>query len=143
MSPRSLLGAALIGFSSLAPAKGMDMAFGRPAKRQQASRVIHVVMTDDVRFVPAEIRVKRGEIVRFIVTNDGERARHLVLGTMTSLKQHAEAAHSAHHEPNEAQVAPGQTAEIDWQFTEVGEFYYGSPVPAHFEGRRLGRILVY
>ncbi|HYL23278.1 MAG TPA: plastocyanin/azurin family copper-binding protein [Burkholderiales bacterium] len=121
----------------------MDMAFGRPAERQQASRVIHVVMTDDVRFVPAEIRVKRGETVRFIVTNNGERAHDVVLGTMASLKKHAAAMHRAHHEPNKAKVAPGQTAEIDWQFTEVGEFYYGSPVPAHFEGRRLGRILVY
>jgi uncharacterized cupredoxin-like copper-binding protein len=105
--------------------------------------VIHVVRTDDVRFLPAEIRVKLGETVRFIVTNSGERAHDVVLGTMASLKKHAAAMHRAHHEPNKAQVAPGQTAEIDWQFTEVGEFYYGSPVPAHFEGRRLGRILVY
>ena len=135
--------AALIGFSSMAAATDTSLAFGRPAERQQTSRVIHVVMTDDARFLPAEIRVKLGESVRFIVTNDGARAHDIVLGTMTSLKQHAEAMHSAHHEPNEAEVAPGQTAEIDWQFTEVGEFYYGSPVPARFEGRRLGRILVY
>ena len=50
---------------------------------------VRVEMTDNMRFTPAEIRVKRGEIVRFVPTNKGQVMHEMVLGTMDELRQHA------------------------------------------------------
>ena len=43
-----------------------------------------------MRFHPAEITVKRGEVVRFVPVNKGQVMHEMVLGTMDELKKHAE-----------------------------------------------------
>lgn len=47
-------------------------------------------MTDRLRFVPAQIEVRRGETVRFIVRNKGKLMHEMVLGTESSLPEHDE-----------------------------------------------------
>jgi uncharacterized cupredoxin-like copper-binding protein len=39
-------------------------------------------------------------------------------------------------------LAPGQSGEVIWQFTEPGEFHFGCLVPGHFEAGMKGRIRV-
>ena len=121
-------------------------AFGHSADAKKATRTIHVDMTDNMRFTPAEIRVKRGEIVRFVPANKGQVMHEMVLGTMEELREHA--AHMREHpgmqhdEPGSAQVAPGKTGEVAWQFTRAGEFYYACLVPGHFEAGMVGKVIV-
>ena len=71
-------------------------------------------MTDQMRFHPAEITVKRGEIVRFVPVNNGQVMHEMVLGTMDELKKHAEMMRKhpemEHDEPHMAHVAPGKRA---------------------------------
>ena len=132
---RSLLFAGLMALSSVAAA---DTAFGRLANPGEADLVIKLIVTDEMRFIPASIRVKRGDIVRFIVTNDGRLPHEMVLGTMDDLKKHR-----ARHDPNELELAPGKTRELDWQFTDIGEFYYGSPTSGEPQADTIGTVLVY
>jgi uncharacterized cupredoxin-like copper-binding protein len=70
----------------------------------------------------------------------------MVLGTMTGLKEHSELMRKhpgmEHDEPYMAHVAPGQTVEIVWQFTERGEYYYGCLIPGHFEAGMVGKLTV-
>jgi uncharacterized cupredoxin-like copper-binding protein len=121
-------------------------AAGRVAHPKKATRTIRVDMTDNMRFTPAEIRVKRGEIVRFVPTNKGQVMHEMVLGTMDELRQHA--AHMQKHpqmehdEPGGAHVAPGKSGEVGWQFSRAGEFYYACLVPGHFEAGMLGKVIV-
>lgn len=126
--------------------KAEETAFGRAADPKKAKRVVKVEMSDQMRFVPAEIKVKRDEIVRFIPTNKGHVAHEMVLGTMDDLKKHAELMRKfpemEHDEPHMAHVAPGASGEIDWQFTKAGEFYYACLVPGHFEAGMMGKIIV-
>ena len=103
-------------------------------------------MTDNMRFSPSEIVVKRGEIVRFDVTNSGKTMHEMVIGTMNELKEHAELMRSfpnmEHHEPYMAHVAPGRQGEIVWQFTKPGEFHYACLVPGHMEAGMVAKITV-
>ena len=126
--------------------KAEEMPFGRAADPKKAKRTIKVEMNDQMRFVPAEITVKRGETVRFLPTNKGQIMHEMVLGTMDDLKQHAEMMRKhpemEHDEPHMAHVAPGKTGEMGWQFTKAGEFYYGCLIPGHFEAGMIGRIRV-
>jgi uncharacterized cupredoxin-like copper-binding protein len=126
--------------------KAEEHAFGRAADPRKAKRTVRVEMTDQMRFHPAELRVKRGEIVRFVPVNKGQVLHEMVLGTMEDLKQHADLMRKhpgmEHEEPHMAHVAPGKSGEIGWQFTKAGEFYYGCLIPGHFEAGMLGKVRV-
>jgi uncharacterized cupredoxin-like copper-binding protein len=133
-------------------AKGIDyskveeMPFGRAADPKKAKRTVKVEMSDQMRFSPAEITVRQGEVVRFVPVNKGQLMHEMVLGTMDELKKHAELMRKfpemEHDEPHMAHVAPGKSGQMGWQFTKAGEFYYGCLVPGHFEAGMLGRVRV-
>jgi uncharacterized cupredoxin-like copper-binding protein len=133
-------------------AKGIDysraeeMPFGRAADPKKAKRIVKVEMTDQMRFSPAEITVKQGDVVRFVPVNKGQVMHEMVLGTLDDLKKHAELMtkfpEMEHDEPHMAHVAPGKSGEMGWQFTKAGEFYYGCLAPGHFEAGMIGRVRV-
>lgn len=157
---RTLIFAAAISFTPFAIAHGEqphaatgidyskadEMPFGRAADPKKAKRTIKVEMNDQMRFVPAEITVKRGETVRFVPANKGQVMHEMVLGTMDDLKQHAEMMRKhpemEHDEAHMAHVPPGKSGEMGWQFTKAGEFYYGCLIPGHFEAGMVGKVIV-
>jgi len=126
--------------------KAEEHAFGRAADPKKAQRTVRVEMVDQMRFHPAEITVKRGEILRFVPVNKGQLLHEMVLGTMDELKKHAEMMRKhpgmEHDEPHMAHVAPGKSGEMGWQFTKAGEFFYGCLIPGHFEAGMIGKVIV-
>jgi len=120
--------------------------FGRAADPRKAKRTVRVEMSDQMRFAPAELTVKRGDIVRFVPVNKGKLLHEMVLGTMDDLKKHAELMKKhpgmEHDEPHMAHVAPGKAGEIGWQFTRAGEYFYGCLIPGHFEAGMVGKVRV-
>ena len=149
---RVLLFAIAIAVAPLALAHGekshtqKEHAFGRAADPKKAKRIVRVDMTDQMRFHPAEVTVRRGEVVRFVPVNKGRVLHEMVLGTMDDLKKHAELMRKhpgmEHDEPHMAHVAPGTSGEMGWQFTKAGEFYYGCLIPGHFEAGMIGKVKV-
>ena len=132
--------------SKTADPKAAETAFGRAADPAKAGRTVRVEMTDQMRFQPADVTVKRGEIVRFVPVNKGQVMHEMVLGTLPELKKHAEQmkkhAHMPHDAANMAHVAPGKQGVIGWQFTKTGEFFYACLVPGHFDAGMVGRVKV-
>jgi uncharacterized cupredoxin-like copper-binding protein len=121
-------------------------AYGIAADPRSASRIVRVEMRDTMRFVPAEITVRRGEVVRFIAANKGAILHEMVLGTMEELNKHAELMRRhpgmEHDEPHMAHVNPGNAGEIGWRFTRTGTFYFACLIPGHFEAGMIGKIEV-
>jgi uncharacterized cupredoxin-like copper-binding protein len=126
--------------------KAEQMPFGRAADPKKAKRTVRVDMTDQMRFHPAEITVRRGDVVRFVPVNKGQVMHEMVLGTMDELKKHAELMKKhpgmEHDEPHMAHVAPGKQAVMGWQFTKAGEFFYGCLIPGHFDAGMIGKVTV-
>ena len=120
--------------------------FGRAANPKKAKRTVRVEMTDQMRFTPAELTVKRGDIVRFVPVNKGKLLHEMVLGTLDDLKKHAELMKKhpgmEHDEPYMVHVAPGKSGEMGWQFTKAGEYFYGCLIPGHFEAGMVGKVKV-
>ena len=91
-----------------------ETSFGRPADAKKASRVVRVEMSDQMRFTPAQITVKQGEIVRFEPVNKGQVMHEMVLGTLDDLKKHAELMKKnpgmPHDAPHMAHGAPGSNS---------------------------------
>ena len=146
-SPLSmLLALTLATTGALAHDAAHELPFGRPGIASDATRTIAVSMSDAMRFEPAEIHVRPGETVRFVVSNTGRLRHEFVLGTMRELREHAEAMRKfpgmEHHEPHMATVAPGGKATLVWRFTKPGTFHYACLEPGLLEAGMAGRIVV-
>jgi len=115
---------------------------GAPGDPARAARTIDIRMTDNMRFDPSRITVKRGETVRFRVANAGKLEHEMVIGTGKELQVHA--AMMREHAPMEHgddhMVAPGTTRDIVWRFAQPGRFKYACLVPGHFEAGMVGDI---
>jgi uncharacterized cupredoxin-like copper-binding protein len=122
------------------------LPFGHAADPARAKRSITIGMDDRLRFTPAKVAVRKGEVVRFVVSNSGKLPHEFILGTLAELKEHAQIMQKhpgmEHDAPHMAQVAPGNSRSVTWQFTQSGEFYYGCLVPGHFEAGMLGKVVV-
>ncbi len=70
--------------------KHQNEALGKPGDPSKVSRAIRVDMNDAMRFIPDRISIRRGETIRFLVTNSGKLKHEMVLGNMKELKEHAE-----------------------------------------------------
>ena len=123
-----------------------EKAFGRQGNPKKVSRTVNIDMADTMRFTPAELAIKRGETIRFVVKNKGQVLHEMVIGTKKELEEHAELMRKhpnmEHDEPYMAHVSAGKQETIVWQFTKAGEFYFGCLVPGHFEAGMVGKIIV-
>ena len=120
--------------------------FGRTGDPKKARRTVRIGMVDTMRYTPAALTIKRGEIIRLIVRNHGKLEHEMVLGTLKDLKAHAEMMKQhpgmKHDEPFAFDVDPGETKTVVWQFTRAGTFHFGCFEPGHFEAGMIGRIKV-
>jgi uncharacterized cupredoxin-like copper-binding protein len=120
--------------------------FGRAGDPKKATRTVHIGMADTMRYTPSELKVRRGETVKFIVRNDGKVIHEMVLGTMQTLKEHAEMMKKHpgmhHDDAHSVDVAPKKSATLVWQFTKAGTFHFGCFEPGHFEAGMIGKIEV-
>ena len=121
-------------------------AFGQPGDPAKVSRSIAIDMNDTMRYDPAQINVKRGETIRFVVRNSGQVKHEVVLGTLKELREHAALMRKfpemEHADPNQLAVDPGKTGELVWQFTKYGTFNFACLQPGHYEAGMHGKIAV-
>jgi uncharacterized cupredoxin-like copper-binding protein len=122
-------------------------ALGKPGDHAKIDRTIEIATSDDMRFSPSEIRVKRDQTIRFKVVNGGQMKHEMVLGTLAELKAHAALMRKfpemEHDDPNAVTVEPGKAGELVWLFTRTGNFDFACLVPGHFEAGMRGRIRVH
>jgi uncharacterized cupredoxin-like copper-binding protein len=121
-------------------------AVGAPGQSSDVGRTIKVDMTDAMRFNPSSIKVKRGETVRFIVTNSGKLKHEMVLDSISDLKRHAELMRKnpemEHADENMVSVEPGKSGELTWKFTASGKVDFACLQPGHFEAGMKGKVAV-
>ena len=125
---------------------GHANAVGKPGDPKKVSRAIQVRMSDDMKFTPAKIDVKRGETIRFVLKNAGQIKHEMVIGSMAELKQHADLMRRMpgmeHADPNQVTLAPGKTGELIWQFTKAGSIDFACLEPGHFDAGMKGAVSV-
>lgn len=123
-----------------------DEAIGKAGVAAKVNRTITVDMTDDMRFSPGSISVRRNETVRFIVKNSGQVKHEFVLGTAKELKEHNEQMKKfpemEHADPNMVTVAPGKSGEVIWQFTQAGKVDFACLQPGHYDAGMKGAVNV-
>ncbi len=125
---------------------GHAAALGKPGDPARVDRTIEIATSDNMRFSPDTVHIKRGQTIRFRVVNGGQMKHEMVLGTLAELKRHAALMRKfpqmEHDDPNAVSVEPGQTGYLVWRFTRSGNFDFACLIPGHFEAGMRGQILV-
>lgn len=123
-----------------------ETAIGKPGVVARVNRSITIEMNDSMRYAPADVLVKQGETIRFVVKNVGKVKHELSLGTQQELLEHLEQMKKfpdmEHDEPNKITLAPGKQGEIIWQFTKAGIVNFACLMPGHYEAGMKGAIKV-
>lgn len=124
----------------------VENEFGMYKPKMHITQTIQVKMSDQMRFTPDVIRVKKGDVIKFVHANAGQMMHEFVLGTSDSLVEHAAMMKKfpgmEHSEPYMTHVAPGKKGEIIWKFSEAGEFAFGCLIPGHFDAGMKGMVIV-
>lgn len=153
---RSLIGAALsavaAAVSPVIPGHSHDAAHfsaGEPGDPKKPARVVLVNMREGdgkMMFVPDRVEIKRGEQIRFMLSNSGQLDHEFVLATTEENLKHAEEMKKnpdmEHDDPNARRVKPKKRDEIVWRFSKAGQFEFGCLIPGHREAGMTGIIVV-
>lgn len=125
---------------------GAGTGFGEPGDPAARARRVKVLMDDSMRFTPSSISVRKGETIRFEVSNRGLQRHEMVLGRMDDLVAHAKEMEKhpdmEHDDPEAVMVEPGETKVLLWRFTEAGDVHFGCLLPGHFSAGMHGRVHV-
>ena len=124
-----------------------EFSFGEAADAASADRVVEIIASDDFRFDPAAIEVSAGETVMFRVTNSGAIPHDFTLGDQATQQSHAEdmeamAGMAMPDEPNAMVLAPGETRELTWHFTEAGDLLIGCHQIGHYAAGMMAQVTV-
>jgi uncharacterized cupredoxin-like copper-binding protein len=112
-------------------------------------RIIEII-ADDNFFYPTSIYVKRGETIKFVVTNKGMYIHELVMGTKEEQAKHHEQMrsmsledmdHHMHAGINSITMQPAQSQEITWTFDSMmQQIEFACHIPGHYEAGMHGLI---
>ena len=99
-------------------------------------RVISIVATPQLRFVPAAITVKQGETVTFVVTTMGPIVHEFMVGPA------ADVAADKAGTPEIANIGMMETASITYTFDGPGPYAFACHAPGHYEAGMAGTIAI-
>jgi uncharacterized cupredoxin-like copper-binding protein len=130
------------GHSDNGSSDGKTSTFaGRAGQIESVDRVVQVKASDQMRFNSNDWAFRPGETIRFVVTNTGQIPHELVIDTIDGHASHRETMMQAmasggmmeHNDPNAVSVAPGETDELVWTFSETGTFEAACNIPGHYQ----------
>jgi uncharacterized cupredoxin-like copper-binding protein len=114
------------------------------ASEGRPDRTVAVAM-ENFTFSPSSLTAKKGETVRFRFSNPTVFLHEAVVGDEAAQREHrrAMAEYGRHpHEGNYVEVAPGETEDLTYTFTEPGTLLIGCYEPGHYEAGMRATITV-
>lgn len=144
----TMLSLAVPAFAS--PGHDDEIAVGMPGDAGKIDRTVEISMieTDDgeMLYEPRDFAFRKGETVRFVISNDGEQEHELVLDTVEKNQEHKAMMERfpemEHADPNAVRLEPGETGEIVWTFANEGEFEFACLMMGHYEAGMNGPVVV-
>jgi uncharacterized cupredoxin-like copper-binding protein len=126
---------------------GGHYTFGEPAKAAEATRTVAVKLTDEMKLVHDLKQVRKGEVIRFVVTNAGAIPHEFSVGDPASQRAHAammQEMPDMKHEDDPAALTlePGETKELTWRFDKAagGWIELACQMPGHYERGMMSKI---
>ena len=150
MAAVALLAAAQAGVQAAEnPHANQGLVFGEPGNEQQKSRIVQIGMEEgsgEMHFSPAKVEVKKGEQVKFEITNRGELPHEFMLNSFEANRRHKAQMEKypgmEHDDPNGKTIEPMKSAKLLWRFTKEGTFEFACFIPGHYEAGMKGVVVV-
>ena len=101
-----------------------------------APRVVAIVATPTLRFVPDSITVMAGETITFEVRTDGPVVHEFMLGPA------ADVAADVPGTPEIADLTATATGSLTYTFAGSGPFAFACHAPGHYEAGMVGTIVI-
>lgn len=127
--------------------QGEETDFGKPGDPAKVTQTIEITATD-FAFDVKEMNFKKGETVKFILTNKGTQDHEITIASAAEQQEHRQMMQEMagmkmdHNDGNSVSVAPGETKELVWDFTKSGSFEFACNYPGHAEIGMEGKIAV-
>lgn len=126
------------------------MKVGEAGDKAKVTQTIQITMkeTEDGKmiFTPANLQVRKGQTVKLRIKNVGTLNHEFVLDEPTKITEHKAVMEKfpemEHDDPNVISLAPGQSGEIVWKFTNDGSFQFACLVPGHYDAGMHGELKV-
>ncbi|MGF1875725.1 copper-binding protein [Photobacterium frigidiphilum] len=125
----------------------MMSAVGMPAPAEQATQTIQVSLSDDMKlkFEPS-LNLKQGDIVRFVIINNGQIPHEFSIGSIDEQKKHRNMMRSMpnmeHSDGSTISLKSGEKGEITWHFMGQPFVEVACNIPGHAEaGMKMNFVL--
>lgn len=115
------------------------------ASASAAAQQIEVMLTDSLKMEPAEMSVKAGQPVTFVVTNTGAIEHEFYIGDEAMQAEQEEMMQTgqmAHDTADGIALQPGETKELTYTFDMAGQSIAGCHVAGHYAGGMKATILI-
>jgi plastocyanin len=99
-------------------------------------RIVRILATPHLRFVPDLIRVEAGETVTFEVTSMGMPSHEFMVGPAEAVETDQEGT------PEVADIGMMETKSLTYTFSGPGPFAYACHAPGHYEAGMAGTIVI-
>jgi uncharacterized cupredoxin-like copper-binding protein len=145
LAPALVLIIAACSGASSTPSPRADASPSAAGSTGAEAQRIEVSLTDALKMEPAEMTVKAGEPVTFVVTNTGAIEHEFYLGdeAMQAEQEAAMQAGEMMHDTSEGvSVGPGETKELTYTFESAGSTLAGCHVAGHYDAGMKAVITV-
>ena len=139
----TLIVAACSGAGST-PSPSAPVASPSPGASAAVQR-IEVKLTDALKMEPAEMQVKAGQPVTFVVTNSGAIDHEFYLGDEAAQAEEERLMQSGQmvmDSPEGISLKPGETKELTYTFDRTGQILAGCHVAGHYPAGMKATITV-
>jgi len=135
------------GHHSMNHGHHMGSACGEPAKLEEVTKTIHLDAADEMKFnFKQELKIKKGDVVKFVVTNTGKINHEFSIGNESEQEKHRAMMRNmpdmVHEDGNSITVKPGETKELIWKFHGDPKVVFACNIPGHSEAGMMHRMTV-
>ncbi|MEZ8140766.1 cupredoxin family protein [Enterovibrio sp. FF113] len=131
--------------SSMMNMEGMS-AVGMPANGAKPDKVVHVILTDDMRInFKKDVTIEPNDVVQFVVMNVGKIDHEFSIGSMDEQLKHREmmktmTGHHAHDSGSTVTVKPGKAKQLLWHFHGDKNVEFACNIPGHAEAGMIKSV---
>lgn len=121
-------------------------AVGMPANGAKPDKVVHVLLSDDMKITfKKEVTIEPNDVVQFVVMNTGKMNHEFAIGSTEEQLEHREmmksmAGDHMHDSGNAVTVEPGKAKQILWHFHGESDVEFACNIPGHAEAGMVKKL---
>lgn len=118
---------------------------GMPAKGAKPDKVVHVILSDDMKIsFRNKVNIEADDVVQFVVMNTGKIDHEFSIGSSKEQLEHREMMKNmgshAHDSGSTVTVKPGKAKQLLWHFHGDSNVEFACNIPGHAEAGMVKKL---